>query len=290
MQALFSFSTSQGAAHAYPSNAPPPVRARVSIAGVQMAKDVAAKGELLQFDFLGRSAKDEQDDAKGQACSELASTIGVIEDYIASGDVDGLSDALYRTSTLIQGNKHLEIVARMQFQAIPRLVRALKEFVRGPTRVQTPIILLLEQFSRSTTSNCVAIAKSCPHALGTIGIVVSTHAHDAELAPRCATLYAHLLRVKSNAKAILLHEKDGRLVLALLASDACWPTGGIALLRALLAIAQGDRKTKTRKLRQAMIDAKLLDGLRETMRRHYDHMLVVQARARRRARAEPRLS
>ena len=112
--------------------------------------------------------------------TSLASTIGVIEDYIASGDVDGLSDALYRTSTLIQGNKHLEIVARMQFQAIPRLVRALKEFVRGPTRVQTPIILLLEQFSRSTTSNCVAIAKSCPHALGTIGIVVSTHAHDAE--------------------------------------------------------------------------------------------------------------
>ena len=78
-----------------------------------MAKDVAAKGELIQFDFLGRSAKDEQDDAKGQACSELAMTIGVIEDYIASGDVDGLSDALYRTSTLIQGNKHLEIVARM---------------------------------------------------------------------------------------------------------------------------------------------------------------------------------
>ena len=245
-----------------------------------MAKDVAAKGELIQFDFLGRSAKDEQDDAKGQACSELAMTIGVIEDYIASGDVDGLSDALYRTSTLIQGNKHLEIVARMQFQAIPRLVRALKEFVRGPTRVQTPIILLLEQFSRSTTSNCVAIAKSCPHALGTIGIVVNTHMHDAELAPRCATLFAHLLRVKSNAKAILLHEKDGRLVLALLASDACWPTGGIALLRALLAIAQGDRKTKTRKLRQAMIDAKLLDGLRETMRRHYDHMLVVQVSAR----------
>ena len=29
-----------------------------------------------------------------------------------------------------------------------------------------------------------------------------------------------------------------------------------------------------------MIDAKLLDGLRETMRRHYDHMLVVQVSAR----------
>ena len=29
-----------------------------------------------------------------------------------------------------------------------------------------------------------------------------------------------------------------------------------------------------------MIDAKLLDGLRETMRRHYDHMLVVRVSAR----------
>ena len=99
---------------------------------------------------------------------------------------------------------------------------------------------------------------------------------NAELAPRCALLFAHLLRVKSNAKAIFLHEKEGRLALAVLACDACWPNGGIAVLRALLAVAQADRRTKSRKLRQAMVEAKIPDGLRDTMRRHHDHMLVVQ--------------
>ena len=41
-------------------------------------------------------------------------------------------------------------------------------------------------------------------------------------------------------------------------------------------VEAGDADAKV----DAKIDAKLLDGLRETMRRHYDHMLVVQVSAR----------
>ena len=39
---------------------------------------------------------------------------------------------------------------------------------------------------------------------------------------------------------------------------------------------QADRRTKSRKLRQAMVDHKYGDALRDVMRRHYDHMSAVQ--------------